>query len=107
MWIRRAVPGRLQPRSNRASKIKYIQNCANSNVSLLNRYFTDELLNDILMWKEERNRLIHALLNQDFEHNEISELAERGNELVKLLRNRSGSYNRAIERERMKNLSER
>lgn len=80
------------------SKIKYIQNCASSKVALLDKYFSDDLLTEILDWKEERNRLIHALLKQSLEHNEIYNLAEKGNLLVKTLRNRSGSYNRAIDR---------
>ena len=59
------------------------------------------LLDRILTWKEERNRLIHALLKQQFAHNEITELAEHGNEIVKVLRTRSGSFNRAVEKARV------
>ena len=77
------------------SKITYIQGKANADDKLLHKYFSDDLLDRVLLWKEERNRLIHALLKQQFVHNEISELAAQGNELVKALRSRSGSYNRA------------
>ena len=80
------------------SKITYIQGKVTSGDKLLARYFSDNLLNQVLAWKEERNRLIHALLKQQFEHNEITELAAQGNELVKTLRTRSGSYNRAVEK---------
>ena len=80
------------------SKITYIQGKVTSGDKLLARYFSDNLLNQVLAWKEERNRLIHALLKQQFEHNEIMELAAQGNELVKTLRTRSGSYNRAVEK---------
>ena len=80
------------------SKVIYIQKCAGNKKRLLERYFVDELLDNILSWKDERNRMIHALLKQELEHNEISGIAERGNELVKTLRNRSGSYNRAIDK---------
>ena len=86
--------------ANLDSKIKYIQKCADSKVSLLDRYFKDELLDEVLVWKEERNRLIHALLKQDLAHNEVSGIAVRGNELVKKLRTRSGNYNRAIDKTR-------
>lgn len=82
------------------SKIQYIQKRVTSGNKLLAKYFSDDLLAQILVWKDERNRLIHALLKQQFEHNEISELAAKGNELVKSLRSRSGSYNRAIERQK-------
>lgn len=60
-----------------------------------------EQFNQVLEWKEERNRLIHALLKQQFAHNEIGELAFQGNELVKKLRSRATSYNRAVEKEKV------
>lgn len=80
------------------SKVQYIQKRAENKKDLLHRYFSDDLLERVLAWKEERNRLIHALLKQQLEHNEIAELATKGNELVKALRSKSGSYNRAIEK---------
>lgn len=84
------------------SKIKYIQKRAESGNRLLIKYFSDDLLDLVLTWKEERNRLIHALLKQQLEHNEISELAAQGNQLVKALRSGTGSYNRAIDRQKAK-----
>lgn len=80
------------------SKIKYISSCAESGVGCLKKYFSDNLLSQILIWKDERNRLIHALLKQELAHNEVTELAECGNELVKQLRTRSGQHNRAAEK---------
>ena len=80
------------------SKVQYIQKRAENKNDLMHRYFSDDLLERVLAWKEERNRLIHALLKQQFEHNEIAVLATKGNELVKALRSKSGSYNRAIEK---------
>ena len=85
------------------SKIGYIKKQAESNrKDLLNKYFSDSLLDDILNWKEERNRLIHALLKQQLVHNEIKELAEHGKVLTEMLRTKSGNYNRAIDRYRNK-----
>ena len=80
------------------SKISYIQRKIESGDKLLAKYFPDNLLNGILIWKEERNRLIHALLMQQLAHNEVAGIAEQGNELVKILRSRSASYNRAVEK---------
>ena len=94
----------LKKRGNRDatinSKISYIQGKVNAGDKLLRKHFSDDLLDRILVWKEERNRLIHALLKQQFAHDEISELATKGNELVKALRSRSSSYNRALEKAR-------
>ena len=80
------------------SKISYIQRKIESGDKLLAKYFPDNLLNGILIWKEERNRLIHALLMQQLAHNEVTGIAEQGNKLVKILRSRSASYNRAVEK---------
>ena len=85
------------------SKIIYIQRQMESNrKDLLNRYFSDDLLDRILAWKEDRNRLIHALLKQQLGHNEVTELASEGKRLVDKLRNRARNYNRAIDRRKAK-----
>ena len=84
------------------SKVKYIQKLADFNNDLLHKYFSDDLLDRVLTWKDERNRLIHALLKQEFEHNEVSALSNRGKQIVDELRKRAGNYNRAIDRQKEK-----
>lgn len=84
------------------SKLKYIQKHAENKKHLLHRYFSDDLLCQILTWKECRNKLIHALLKQQIEHNEIEQLALQGYEYTKLIRNRSSCYNRAQEKINLK-----
>ena len=90
-------------RSNIDSKIKYIQKMAENKKDLSHKYFSDDVLSEILVWKDERNRLIHALLKQQLKHNEISDLAIKGNELLKVLKSKASNYNRAIERRKAKN----
>lgn len=82
------------------SKIRYIQKRAENRRDTLHKYFSDELLGRLLTWKDERNRLIHALLKQQLAHNEISDFAAQGNAIVKTLRTRSGSFTRAMERQK-------
>lgn len=84
------------------SKIRYLQKAAENKKSILNKYFADELLDSVLLWKDERNRLIHALLKQEPAHNEIMDPAQRGKELTVALRNRVGNCNRTIERQKGK-----
>ena len=85
------------------SKIVYIQKQMESNRNdLLNRYFSNDLLDRILAWKEDRNRLIHALLKQQLEHNEISDLALHGKQLTDELRRCAGNYNRGMDRKKAK-----
>ena len=54
------------------------------------------LLENILVWKEERNRLIHALLKQSLGINDSSNIALEGEKLMKLLRTRTEYYKRTI-----------
>ena len=86
------------------SKIRAIQKMAEQKNTLPNKYFSDDLLIRIIAWKEDRNRLIHALIKQQFEHNEIRTLAEQGKYLANELRNRAGNYNRAIDRRKAKEM---
>ena len=93
--------GRNEPTLH--SKIVYIQKLMESDrKDLLRRYFSDDLLDLILAWKEDRNRLIHALLKQQLAHNEVRTLAEQGRQLVNGLRNQAWNYNRAIDKRRVK-----
>ena len=80
------------------SKIKYIIKLAENQKDILHKYFSDDLFEQILTWKNQRNRLIHALLKQELAHNEVLVLAEKGNELVKTLKSRTSTYNRKIDK---------
>ena len=82
------------------SKIKYIQGQAGLNKTLLNKYFSDNLLTEILEWKDERNRMIHALMKQALTTEILKDLALQGKNLARVLTNRSGSFNRAVDRKK-------
>ena len=80
------------------SKINYITVQASSGDKLLKKYFPDPLLDEILAWKEERNRLIHALLKQTLTTEKVSEIAHTGERLTKEIRSRATNFSRAVER---------
>ena len=80
------------------SKITYIQDFAREKRSLAHRYFSDSLFDEIMVWKEERNRLIHALLKQSLTTEDISEIARTGEQLTKEIRTRATNFSRAVER---------
>lgn len=84
------------------SKINYIQKLAENKKDLLHKYFSDDLLEKIKAWKNERNRLIHALVKQELQYNEISDLAQSGNDLLKKMKLKTGNYNKAIDRRKAK-----
>lgn len=80
------------------SKVKYIQGFAAEKKSLLNWYFGDALLDDILIWKEDRNKMVHAFLNQVLSTTDLEHLAETGSVYCKSLRNKVTNYKRALNR---------
>ena len=80
------------------SKIAYIQDFAREKKSIAHKYFSDTLMDEILEWKEERNRLIHALLKQTLTTEEVSEIAHMGERLTKEIRTRATNFSRALER---------
>ena len=84
------------------SKVKYIQKTAECKKNLLHRYFSDELLDNILDWKDERNRMVHALLKQELTSEELENLALQGKEYARLFSNRATNYRRALERAKNK-----
>ena len=86
------------------SKVHYLQKLALINNDLLHKYFSDNLLDQLLAWKDERNRLIHALLEQALAHNEVCALAEKGKQLVDELKKRASIYNRSVDRRKAKGI---
>ena len=80
------------------SKIAYIQDFAREKKSIAHKYLSDTLMDEILEWKEDRNRLIHALLKQTLTTEEVSKIAHTGERLTKEIRTRATNFSRAVER---------
>ena len=78
------------------SKIRYIQKMAEEKKSPLNRHLSDGILQQILDWKEDRNKMVHALLKQAVTGEELAALAAAGKELACTLRTRVNNLNRAL-----------
>ena len=81
------------------SKLMFIHKHAQNRKHLLSRYFADDLMLQLRAWKNQRNPLIHDLLNQKLEPGALQDLALRGNELIKILRTRTTNHNRAVARQ--------
>ena len=81
-----------------SKKLKSLEDLTGTNASLIRKYISAELLQQISAWKDERNRLIHALMKQSLTSEEIEDLAEQGREIVKTLCSKATSYKRALER---------
>ena len=93
--LRRGNPNK-EPTLN--SKINDIASQASSGDKLLKKYFGDDLLSQVLQWKEKRNKLIHALLKQALTTEELSEIAQTGERLTKEIRTRATNFSRAVGR---------
>ena len=83
-------------------KIKKLADMAREKKGLLRKYFTMEIWEDILSWKELRNQLIHALMKQSFHSPDLEKIVMDGLALVKVLNNKSSLYNRAVDKANQK-----
>lgn len=85
---------KLNKKINRIREIIRVKN----KKELMKKYITDEMLDEINEWKDQRNVLIHNLLNQQVTKEQLKECADRGNVLCKTLSNKSGNYSSAVEK---------
>ena len=83
-------------------KIKKLADMAREKKGLLRKYFTMEIWEDILSWKELRNQLIHALMKQIFHSHDLEKIVMDGLALIKILNNKSSLYNRAVDKANQK-----
>lgn len=79
-------------------KLSKLSEMSRNKKGLEKKYFSEELIQDIGNWKEQRNLLIHALMKQTPDYEELKELALQGRELLRKLDNKARSYRRALEK---------
>lgn len=80
------------------AKLNFIQNLAKDPANSLHKYFSDDLAEQLLAWKDKRNPLIHALLKQKLGPDDLKNVATEGNDLIRALRTRITNHNRAVDR---------
>ena len=84
--------------ANIGTKLTFIKNKAAVKSCTLHPYFNDDLMEQLRSWKNKRNPLIHDLLNQKLGDNDLKDLAMDGSRLVRILRTRATSHNRAADK---------
>lgn len=84
------------------AKLRRVSELRRAKKSLLNRSLSEELLQEIYQWKDERNRLIHALMKQDLHTEDLKKFALHGQQIVKELNAKTTNYRRALERQAVK-----
>ena len=80
------------------TKITYMQKIT-ENDKLLKRYFSDDLFDRILKWKNFRNDMVHDLLNQKITSQALADLACTGRDLAKILRDKTTNHRNALDRQ--------
>ena len=83
-------------------KLNRIADITRSKKSILRKYITEENISEIKRWKDDRNRLIHALLKQDLSTQELEQIVAVGQQYTKLLCSKATSYRRKLEQERLR-----
>ena len=94
--------GAFNPNRQRTitSKLTKLEKLCENRRGLARRYFTAELLAAIRAWKDRRNPLVHELMKQRATTADFEAVARDGEALVKTLKSKVGSFNRAMDRER-------
>lgn len=84
------------------AKLNKLEMLCENRSGLARKYFSPELIESMRSWKDKRNPLIHELMRQKLETRELEEFAREGEVLVKALKSKVGSFNRAIGKNRAK-----
>lgn len=68
----------VYPKASISKKVERIEKLLNQGNPTLSKYISHDLLQEILRWKDERNRLVHALMKQSLTSEELNSLRRRG-----------------------------
>lgn len=96
--------GNYNPEKQRDFKRKWskVEEISRSKQSFANRYFSRELLFAMDEWRDQRNGLVHALMNQKLTTEDLRTIAEQGYALAKQLTAKTSSYRDALKRQAAK-----
>ena len=84
-------------------KLNKLSEMQRNKKGLVRRYFSEELIGQIHDWKNERNPMTHALLNLKLHTEDLANIAQRGEKLVKAVSNKTSLYNKALAKQQEKN----
>lgn len=84
------------------AKLNRIKEMQREKKGLTGKYFSEELINDISQWKEQRNKLIHALMKQELHTEDLRAVALHGQDIAKTVSSKTKSYNVAIAKKQLK-----
>lgn len=67
-------------------KLKFDKNFQDKYIK---KHLTEELIDNITNWKNQRNKLMHNIINSNYGNEQVKELAEQGELLAKKMNNKS------------------
>ena len=79
-------------------KLNRVSELQRNKTGLLRKYISEELIEEIHEWKNNRNPIVHALLKLNLSTEDLKCIAEKGQSIVKTLCSKVTSYNRALEK---------
>ena len=93
--------GAFSPEKQRTitAKLNKLSKLCEAKKGLARKYFTPELIAAVRQWKGRRNPLVHELMRQRVSTEELEAFALEGESLVRTLKSKVGSFNRAVEYE--------
>lgn len=86
---------------NLNSKLNQIKNNQKFKNEYVKRHITPELIQKTHEWKNQRNKIIHDLVNTDYNNNDIENLALEGAKIIKIYNNKSTLINKHNKKEQI------
>jgi hypothetical protein len=80
-----------------ARKIVSINNLIEQKHKIVSKYLNPDIIENIGVWRQKRNKIIHGLANLKYDDEEIKKIATDGYELVKKFSNATTSIRRKVE----------
>lgn len=92
--------GKFNPERHNSlnAKLKRIEEMQRDKRGLTRKYFSDEIIEEVSVWKEDRNQLIHALMKQSIHTEDLECVALKGQEIAKAISNKTKIYNNALKK---------
>lgn len=92
--------GKFNPERHNSlnSKLKRIKEMQREKKGIIRKYFSEEIIEEVSVWKEDRNKLIHALMKQSIHTEDLESVALKGQEMAKTISNKTKIYNNALKK---------
>ena len=84
------------------NKLRSIENQIGKGHPVISKKIDMDLIREILIWKDERNEVVHRACNHVYDEDKVKSIAEQGNELVRRLINDSRKVSNYYKRQNTK-----